>query len=107
MAETTPEQAMTIIWWSSLALGLIVSLVVAALLWLIHREARTIDNYVAKIWDVGQRVANNTVHIPLLYKTNAVAAEILTTAAEIERGADAIKTHADGCLGCPHCMLDH
>ena len=107
MPETTPEQAMTIIWWSSLGLGLVVSLVVTLLLWLIHREAGKINQHVAKIWDVGQRVANNTVHIPLLYKTNAMTGEILTTAAQIEQAADAIKNHADGCPGCPHCMLNH
>lgn len=106
MPENTPEQAMFFIWWVSLALGLVVSAVVAVLLRLIHREAGAIDARVARIWDVGQRVANNTVHIPLLYKTNAVTGEILTTAAQIEQGARAIKTHASGCPGCPQCMLN-
>ena len=63
---TSPEQAAQFIWWTSLALGLVVSLVVALLLWLIQRTATVIDGHVARIWEVGQRVANNTVHIPAL-----------------------------------------
>ena len=104
---SSPEQAVELVWWTSLALGVVVSAVVSILLWLIHREATTIDERVSSIWDVGQRVANNTVHIPELYKTNAVAAEILTTAARIDAGAAAIETHASGCPGCPQCMLQH
>jgi len=62
---------------------------------------------VARIWDVGQRVANNTVHIPALYKTNEVAGQILATAVRIDAGAAAIESHARGCPGCPDCMLKH
>jgi hypothetical protein len=103
----SPEQAVQFIWWASLALGVVVSGVVALLLWLIHRGAAAINGHVAHIWDVGQRVANNTVHIPTLYKTNAVAAEILATAVRIDAGAAAIESHARGCPGCPRCMLKH
>ena len=102
---TTPEYAIQFVWWTSLALGLVVTLVVALLLWLIHRSARTIDGVVSRIWDVGQRVATNTVHIPSLYKTNAVAAEILATALNINAGVSAIETHAKSCSGCPQCMF--
>ena len=104
---TSPEQAAQFVWWVSLALGLVVSLVVSLLLWLIHRTATTINGVVARIWDVGQRVANNTVHIPALYKTNAVAGEILASALNINAGASAIESHANGCPGCPQCMLKH
>jgi hypothetical protein len=103
----SPEQAAQLIWSVSLALGLVVSLVVALLLWLIYRGAATIDSHVARIWDVGQRVANNTVHIPALYKTNEVAGQILATALRIDAGAAAIESHARGCAGCPDCMLKH
>ena len=101
------SQAVQFVWWTSLALGVVVSGVVALLLWLIHRTARTIDATVSAIWDAGQRVANNTVHIPTLYKTNEVAGQILATALRINRGAAAIETHANGCPGCPQCMLAH
>ena len=107
MDNSSPEQAVQFIWWTSLALGVVVSGVVAMLLWLIHRAAAAIDGHVARIWDVGQRVASNTVHIPTLYKTNAVAGEILATAVRIDAGAAAIETHARGCPGCPQCMLKH
>lgn len=104
---TSPEQAAQFVWWASLALGLTVSLVVALLLWLIQRTATTINGRVARIWDVGQRVANNTVHIPTLYKTNAVAGEILASALNINAGVTAIEAHVNGCPGCPQCMLKH
>jgi hypothetical protein len=95
------------VWWTSLALGVVVSAIVALLLWLIHRSAVTIEERVAKVWDVGQRVANNTVHIPALYRTGEIAGQILSTAARIDAGAAAIETHARGCPGCPQCMLQH
>ena len=103
----SPEQANLFIWWISLALGLVASLVVTLLLWLIHQTAETINGVVARIWDVGQRVAGNTVHIPALYNTNAVAADILVSALNIDAGAAAIESHANGCPGCPQCMLNH
>lgn len=103
----TPEQAAQWVWWASLALGLVVSGVVALLLWLIYSAAGRIDKTVARIWEVGQRVANNTVHIPALYKTNAVAGEILATAGSIAKASAAIETHANGCPGCPQCMLNN
>ena len=103
----SPEQASEFIWWVSLALGLVVSLVVTLLLWLIHQTASNINGQVARIWDVGQRVANNTVHIPALYKTNATAAEILACALNINQAAAVIESHANGCPGCPQCMLKH
>lgn len=104
---SSPEQAMQFVWWTSLALGLVVSAVVALLLWFVYRGAATIDGLVARIWDAGQRVANNTVHVPTLFKTNEVAADILATAVRIDAGAAAIEAHATGCPGCPGCMLKH
>ena len=103
----SPEHAVQFVWWVSLVLGVVVSAVVTLLLWLIHRGAATINGRVSRIWDVGQRVANNTVHIPALYKTNEVAGQILATALRINAGAAAIESHANGCPGCPQCMLKH
>ena len=103
----SPDEAAQFIWVVSLILGLVVSLVVSLLLWLIYSTAVKIDGGASKIWDTGQRVANNTIHIPLLSRTNAVAGEILETALKINAGAEAIATHANGCPGCPHCMLGH
>lgn len=102
---SSPEAAAEFVWIASLILGLVVSGVVALLLWLIHREAGIINAKVSRIWDVGQRVANNTIHIPTLYKTNAVVRDILATAVKIKDGAAVIEKHANGCPGCPQCML--
>jgi len=99
--------AVQIVWWSSLALGVVVSAVVALLLWLIHDTAKTIDARVSSLWDTGQRVANNTVHVPALAKTSEVAGQILAVALRIDEGAAAIESHAKGCPGCPGCMLGH
>ena len=107
MLPTSPDQAAVFVWIASLILGVVVSLVVTLLLWLIHSTAGKIDGLVSKIWDTGQRVANNTIHIPALARTNAVAGEILETALRINSGAEAIAAHAKGCPGCPHCMLGH
>jgi hypothetical protein len=103
----SPEQAAQFVWVTSLVLGLVVSLVVVLLLWLIHREAGVICDRVSIIWDVGQRIANNTIHIPTLYRINEGVNEILATALRINDGAALIETHASGCPGCPHCMLEH
>ena len=105
--SASPEQAAQFVWLMSLALGLVVSLVVALLLSLIHHTAMTINLRASLIWDVGQRVANNTVHIPALYKTNELAGKILASALKINTGAAAIETHSRGCPGCPQCMLKH
>jgi hypothetical protein len=96
-----------LIWGTSLALGLVVALVVTLLLWLIYRTAVNIDDVASDIWDTGQRVANNTVHIPILYRINHAAGAILGTAVQIIAGTDTIKTHAKGCPGCPVCMSKH
>ena len=104
---TAPDEAAQFIWIASLVVGLIVSLVVALLLWLIHREAGVINQRVAKIWEVGQRIACNTIQIPILYRINETAGQILARALGINGGAAAIEAHAKGCPGCPHCMLEH
>ena len=104
---TIADQAATFVWWTSLGLGLVVALVVTILLWLIHSTAVTINGVVSNIWDTGQRVANNTIQIPILYRINNAAGKILSTAVQIIGGAAAIETHAEGCPGCPHCMLEH
>jgi len=104
---TSPDQAAAFVWWVSLLLGVVVSLVVTVLLWAIYREASIINDRVSKIWEVGQRVANNTVHIPALYRTNEVASRILAVALEVNAGAAAMQTHASNCPGCPQCMRKH
>lgn len=92
-------------WIASLVLGVVVIVVVALLLAAILRTARQIDGAVAQIWVVGQRIANNTVHIPLLHETNRVAGSILERASGIDGAAARIEEHSSGCPRCPQCVL--
>jgi uncharacterized protein YoxC len=104
VAQVSPEAAYTV-WGVSLIVGVVVIVVVAVLLTLIVRTAREIEATVADIWTVGQRIANNTVHIPLLHRTNQVVDGILERAAGIDGAAAAIEQHAEDCPGCPQCVL--
>ena len=64
-------------WGLSLALGVVVTGVVALLLTVLTRITRQIDAGVADIWQSGKLLANNTVHIPLLVRTNQIVGAIL------------------------------
>lgn len=103
-SQLTPETVQRV-WVVSLAVYGVVVLVVAALLTLIVREARRITAGVAAIWTVGQKVANNTIQIALLDRTNHVAGQILQSATGVVGATAAIKSHADECPGCPACVL--
>lgn len=93
------------IWWISIVILLVVTGVVGLLLALVLRTTHNILDVAGDIWTAGKLVANNTIHIPLLRDTNRVAAGILDTAKEIVGGAAAIEQHAEGCPGCPDCVL--
>ena len=93
------------IWIVTLVIYAVVLAVVAVLLTLILRAARDVRDGVAAIWTVGQRVANNTIHIALLGTTNHVAAEILDAAKGVVTATGTLKAHAEGCPGCPACVL--
>ena len=95
------------VWWLSLGLGLVVIAVVAALLTLEVREIRRVLTGVETIWAVGQRIANNTVHIDMLRYTNQAAGQILETAGGIAQATSRIEHHAAGCPGCPRCIGEH
>lgn len=103
IAPFVTEGAAYMIWGISLGIGLVVILVVAALLYLIARTAEDIEDGVGRIWVVGQRIANNTVHVPLLQRTNLAVARVLDHAAGIDAATAAIEQHAEGCPGCPYC----
>ena len=95
------------VWLVSLGVFVVVLLVVAVLLTLILSTARQIHGGVSAIWNVGQRIANNTVQLALLDRTNHLAAKMLESAVNIAAATDAIATHADGCPGCPACVIGH
>lgn len=93
------------LWWIAIALSVVVTVVVAVLLTAILRTAREIEAGAAVVWANGQRVANNTIHIPLLYRTNATVGTILSRAGAILSSARSIASHAGSCPGCPRCIL--
>jgi len=93
------DGAVYTVWWVSLAVGVVVILVVALLLTLVVRTARDIDAGAAQIWVVGKHVANNTVHVALLQRTNQLAGEILASAGGIITQAQRVEAHAAACPG--------
>jgi hypothetical protein len=106
--ETANQETAETIWIISLVIGLVVTLIVAILLILIRNTARSILTGVEAIWTEGKLVANNTIQIPIyLSVTNQVVAKIYAVAVNIVGGSDAIKQHAEGCPGCPACVLEH
>ena len=95
MLALVSEGAAYTVWWISLGIGVVVILVVAALLTAIRRTARQINETAADIWVVGQRIANNTVHIPLLNRTNRLVDGILERASGIDEAVARIEEHVD------------
>lgn len=93
------------IWILSLVVFTVVLVVVAVLLTLVLRAARDITAGVSAIWNVGQRIANNTIHLALLEKTNVGAEAILGSAVGVINATGAIEAHAADCPGCPACVL--
>ena len=91
------------VWGVSLVVGVVVLVVVAVLLELIRRTAREIQTTVEDIWTAGKGVANNTIHIALLHRTNFFGAKILEVATGILGAASAIREHAQRCPRCPSC----
>ena len=95
MLALVSEGAAYTVWWISLGIGVVVILVVAALLTAIRRTARQINETAADIWVVGQRIANNTVHIPLLNRTNRLVDGILERASGIDEAVARIEEHVE------------
>ncbi|MDP9365319.1 MAG: hypothetical protein M3Q10_14030 [Chloroflexota bacterium] len=78
-------------WRISLGIGLAVIGAVALLLSTLAAVVARIEAGAAEIWRVGKLIANNTVHVPLLARTNQVVAEILPAAAGIARATERIR----------------
>ena len=100
----TPD-AILQVWIASLVVFLVVLVVVAVLLTMILSTAKQIRGGVSAIWTAGQKVANNTVHLALLDRTNYLGGQILASAGGIAAATDAIATHAASCPGCPNCVI--
>jgi hypothetical protein len=88
-------------WSVTLAVGAVVVGVVAFLLNILARTASQIDEGAAEVWRVGKLIANNTVHVPLLVRTNQVAGEILKSSEEIAGATARIGKAVTGTSGSP------
>jgi len=83
-------------WWIfSLIVGVAVIVVVALLLLAIVATAKSIDRHANDIWEVGKKIAANTVSIWMLRETNRVAGEILGTARSIDEAARSLPPKLD------------
>ena len=80
-----------VLWWLALGLAWAVVLVVAILLELITRTAHRIHQAVSDIWTGGTHIAQNTVTLALLQRTNHLAGELLQSAGRIAAAAGRIR----------------
>lgn len=78
------------VWVTSLLLGVVVTIVVAILLQAVLASTRRILRVASDIWTDGQRVANNTVQIALLDRTNHLFKGILAEAGPLARATGRI-----------------
>ena len=98
------ETAIQQVWITSLVIYFFVVAVVAVLLTLIYLTARQIHAGAAAIWTAGQKVANNTIHLALLLRTNILAGRILEAAVGTASAIAAVEHHARTCPHCPSCV---
>lgn len=94
------------VWVISIVVLVVVAAVVAILLERVRQTAAHILGGASQIWTSGKLVARDTVQIAVFLKTtNDVVAQILETAKQIVGATNAIEQHAEGCPGCPQCVL--
>ncbi len=78
------------VWVTSLLLGVVVTIVVAILLQAVLASTRRILRVASDIWTDGQRVANNTVQIAMLDRTNHLFRGILAEAGPLAKATGQI-----------------
>ncbi len=98
------EAAVQQVWIWSLVIYFVVVAVVALMLTLILMTVRRIHGGAAAIWNTGQKVANNTIHIALLFRTNDVVKRILESAVRTAGAVGVVASHAQSCPHCPTCV---
>jgi len=102
MPSSTEVEAL---WAVSLLVAVVVLVVLIGLLTAILRTARQIDDGAKQVWTAGKQVANCTIQLALLKRTNQLVADILEGANGILHNAGRIAQHAQGCSGCPRCVI--
>lgn len=98
------EAAVQQVWIWSLVIYFVVVGVVAVMLTLILMTAKQIHGGAAAIWNTGQKVANNTIQIALLFRTNYLVKRILESAVRTAGAVGVVATHAHNCPHCPTCV---
>lgn len=93
------------LWIAGLAIAVVVLLVAGVLLTMVLRTATAIDNGAKEIWTVGKQVANATVELSLLRRTNQLVADVNEAATGILSNARRVARHSSSCPGCPRCVL--
>ena len=96
VTQQVPIETVARYWRISLGIGIVVIGAVALLLRTLANTAAQIQAGAAEIWRVGKLIANNTVHIPLLIRTNQVVAEILSASGGIARATERIQRAVGG-----------
>lgn len=96
MPQPVTIQQVARYWRISLGLGLAVIGAVALLLEILARTVTQIEAGAGEIWRVGKLIANNTVHIPLLVRTNQIVDEILPAADGIAAATARIEDAVSG-----------
>ena len=99
------ESAVLQIWIWSLVVYFVVVAVVAVLLTMILNTTKQIKAGAGAIWVAGQKVANNTIQIPLLARTNHFVSRILDSAGRTAGAVAAIEQHSASCPHCPACVI--
>lgn len=93
------------LWIAGLVIAVVVLVVAGVLLTLVLRTATAIDNGAKDIWTAGKQVANATVELSLLRRTNQLVADVNEAATGILSNARRIARHSSSCSGCPRCVL--
>lgn len=81
----------TTLWWLSLAIFAVVTIVVAVLLGLIIAAAKDVDRRAAAIWLAGKQIAGNTVSIWMLEDVSTGARRIEERAGSITRSVESLR----------------
>ena len=79
------------LWWLALGLAVVVVVVVAILLELVLRTADRIHQAVSDIWTGGTHIAQNTVTLAVLQRTNYLAKGLLRSAGRIAAASGRIR----------------
>lgn len=99
------ESAVAQVWLWSLVIYFVVVGVVALLLTMILNTTKQIKSGAAAIWVSGQKVANNTIQIPLLARTNHLVTKILDSAVRTAGAVAGVEQHSSSCPHCPTCVV--